>query len=129
MGCEDRSNQMMPSVMSVMDDAETMENPFGAVPRITVSDAFMKDKIRGPWLWMIALTELWEGGANSIDIDSLEVVSEGAVTEMAVATNSVAEGDGVGDLTWTLGTISGENTGDLGNINDVVNEIGLAKVT
>ena len=104
-GCGPERQKMASTVMSMMDDSEAMEEPFGDVPRIAVSDAIMQDKITGPWLWMIAPTESGEGGPDSIDIDSLAVASEGAVTEMAITTNGAAEGDTVGDLTWTLGTI------------------------
>ena len=122
-GCGPERQKMASTVMSMMDDSEAMEEPFGDVPRIAVSDAIMQDKITGPWLWMIAPTEPGKGGANSIDIDSLAVASDGTVTEIAIATNGVAEGDMVGDLTWTLGTIQSS----WGNVNQVVNEIGLAE--
>lgn len=98
---------------------------FPDVPRITVSDALMRDKITGPWFWMIAPTEIGQSGAKSIDIDSLAVASDGAVTEMDVATNGVAEGDRVGNLTWKLRTIAGSAAQTyFNNVNDLVNEIG-----
>ena len=81
------------------------------------------DKITGPWLWMTAPTEAGQGGANSINVDSLAEVSNGAVTEINVATNGANEGDSVGNLVWTLGEIS--PTGN--NITDLINEIGLGR--
>ena len=81
-------------------------------------------KITGPWLWMIAPTERWQGGARSINIDSLAAVSAGAVTEAEVAANGATEGDTVGDYTWKLGKIAPRG-GD--NINDLLNTIGMAK--
>lgn len=122
-------NMQKPAMDVVSDMMTSTEEPFAGVPRITVSDAFMQDKITGPWLWMIAPTEPDKGGAESIDIDSLAVASDGAVTEMDVATNGVAEGDRVGDLVWTLGTIAGPDptVRFSDNINDVVNEIGLGQ--
>ena len=121
--CDNRMQGMMKPVVE-----EMTEEPFADVPRIMASDAFIQDKITGPWLWMIAPTEMWQGGAASIDIDSLAVASDGAVTEMAVATNGVSEGDRVGDLTWTLGTINSTDTySSFGNVNYVVNEIGLGE--
>ncbi len=121
-------NMQKPAMDAVGDMLTPPEDPFAGVPRITVSDAFMQDKITGPWLWMIAPTERGKGGAVSIDIDSLAVASNGAVTEMDVATNGAAEEDRVGDLTWTLGEIDDTDRGtdDYGNVNVVVNEIGLA---
>ena len=79
------------------------------------------NKIRGPWLWMIAPTESGRGGANSINMDSLAVASHGAVTEADIARNGANPGDTVGNYAWTLSEISptGEN-----NINEVVNQIG-----
>ena len=82
------------------------------------------EKITGPWLWMIVPTDHNQGGAPSIDVDSLAAVSRGAVTEVEVAVNGVTEGDRVENFVWTLGDISpiGSN-----NINDTVTEIGLGK--
>lgn len=79
------------------------------------------EKITGPWLWMIVPTDNNQGGAPSIDVDSLAAVSYGAVTEAEVATNGAAEGDRVGNFVWTLGQIS--PTG--GDINECLNRIGM----
>ena len=84
--------------------------------------AHAQEKITGPWLWMIAPTEPGQGGAASIDIDSLAVASNGAVTEADVAANGAREGDKVGNYAWTLGQISATG-GD--NINECLNRIGL----
>ena len=82
------------------------------------------EKITGPWLWMIAPTEAGQGGANSINVDSLAEVSNGAVTEMDVATNGASEGNAVGNLVWTIGEIS--PTGG-NNVTNLINEIGLGR--
>ena len=68
---------------------------------IQVSYDLNLGKIIGPWLWMIAPTEPWQGGARAINIDSLAAVSAGAVTEAEVAANGATEGDTVGGYTWT----------------------------
>ena len=81
-----------------------------------------QEKINGPWLWMIAPTVPGQGGAASINIDSLAVASSGAVTEADVAANGANEGDRVGNYMWTLGRISATG-GD--NINECLNRIGL----
>ena len=81
-----------------------------------------QEKITGPWLWMIAPTEPGQGGAASINIDSLAVASGGAVTESDVAANGAKEGDRIGNYVWTLGEIS--PTG-WNNINECLNRIGL----
>ncbi len=80
------------------------------------------DKITGPWLWMIAPTEAGQGGANSINVDSLAEVSNGAVTETDVTTNGAREGDAVGNYMWTLTKIA-ETGGN--NVNDLLNKIGF----
>ena len=80
------------------------------------------DKIIGPWLWMIAPTEVGQGGANSINVDSLAIASGGSVTEADVAANGATEGDSVGNLVWTLGEIS--PTGG-NNVHNMLNNIGL----
>ena len=80
-------------------------------------------KITGPWLWMIAPTGE-RGGANAATsgIDFLAQMSDGAVTELKVATNGATEGNPVGNKVWTLGELSpiGGN-----NINDMANDTGL----
>ena len=83
-----------------------------------------QEKINGPWLWMIAPTVPGQGGAASINIDSLAVASSGAVTEADVAANGANEGDKVGNFEWTLGTI--DPFVDDSNINECLNRIGLA---
>ena len=122
-------NSMQKPLMEVISDPVTpVVEIFGDVPRISVSDAAMQAKITGPWLWMIAPTDPGRGGKASIDIDSLAIASNGVVTEIDIATNGVAAGDMIGDLTWTLGTIAGTSTEKYSdNINDVVNRIGLAE--
>ena len=85
--------------------------------------AYAQAKITGPWLWMIAPTAPGQGGANSINVDSLAVASGGAVTEADVAVNGANEGDRVGNFVWTLGQISATGSD---NINDCINRIGLA---
>ena len=87
-----------------------------------VTNATAQEKITGPWLWMIAPTEPWSGGAASIDIDSLAVASGGAVTEADIAANGARAGDFVGNYAWTFGEISATG-GD--NINECLNRIGM----
>lgn len=80
-----------------------------------------QQKIRGPFLWIIAHTAANQGGQNSTDIDSLDDASNGKVTEDEIAKNGAREGDEVGDYEWTTGTLT--NNGD---INALVNQIGMA---
>ena len=87
-----------------------------------VTNATAQEKITGPWLWMIAPTEPWLGGATSINIDSLAVASGGAVTEADIAANGARAGDLVGNYAWTFGEISA--TGG-NNINECLNRIGM----
>ena len=79
------------------------------------------EKITGPWLWVIAPTDRYQGGAPSIDVDSLAAVSRGAVTETEVAANGANEGDRVGHFVWTPGQISPTE----GDINECLNRIGM----
>ena len=84
------------------------------------------DKITGPWLWMIAPTELLQGRAHSTDVDSLAASSDGTVTETDIATNGANEGDTCGNFKWALANIDSTGEGHFGNVNDVVNRIGWA---
>ena len=122
-GCDD----MQKPVMDVIDEVVTPDpDPFKDVPRITIYDAATRSKITGPWLWMIA--ETGNRGHPLIDVDALASASEGAVTEIDVATNGVTAGDIIGDLTWTLRAIAG--TGVVrhsDNVNDVINRIGFGE--
>ena len=81
------------------------------------------EKITGPWLWMIAPTQKWQGGATSTDIDSLALASDGAITESDVATHGAKVGDTIGKYSWMLGTISATGSN---NINELINRIGLS---
>ena len=80
------------------------------------------EKITGPWLWMIAPTGTGQGGANSIDVDSLATVSKGIVTENTVAVKGVKEGDVVGENVWRQAKISGTSDN---NLNELVKKIGF----
>ena len=87
------------------------------------------EKIKGPWLWMIAPTEPGKGGKESIHIDSLAVASGGTVTEHIIAHNGANEGDQVGDYKWTSADIDVDVPGfawlwDLGdgNINKTIGD-------
>lgn len=82
-----------------------------------------QDKILGPYLWMIAPTVANQGGQNSTDIDSLDVASDGDVTEDKVARNAAEEGDVVGDYEWTFGTLA-----DDGNINALLVSEGMTGI-
>ena len=89
---------------------------------VMTHSVYAQEKITGPWLWMIAPTEPGQGGAASIDIDSLAVASGGAITEADVAANGAREGDRVGNFVWTLGKIP-ISGGD--NINTCLKRIGM----
>ena len=80
------------------------------------------EKITGPWLWIIAPTMRFEGGARSIDVDSLAAASNGTVTEADVATHGANEGDKIGNFVWTPGRISSLRDN---NISDCLNRIGM----
>ena len=84
-------------------------------------------KIDGPWLWMLVPGEgFWDG------VDLLSRASEGAVTELGIATSGATEGNRVGENVWTshkIAPVGGDNIRimlnaidmeDDDNIDDVV---------
>ena len=73
-------------------------------------------KITGPWLWAIV-----PGTRLNDSTDFLDIATDGAATEVKVATNGAKEGKAVGDSKWTLHRISATN-GD--NINRMTNALG-----
>ena len=115
-GAKDASNRELPRVR------ETGRTSVEDATPTTDRNTLVSGKITGPWLWMIAPTEIGKGGALSTDVDSLAVASGGLVTEDRIANNGAHEGDAVGDLEWTLGKIT--PTG-VDNINDTITSIGL----
>ncbi len=91
---------------------------------LTVPNAsHAQERITGPWLWMIALTELNQGGQASTDIDSLEEASKGRTTEEHVAQNGANEGDEVSGYRWTPGELPAD-----GNINTLLVDIGMTDI-
>ena len=82
------------------------------------------NRIRGPWLWMIAPTKQNQGGKDSTHIDSLAVVSASTVNEETVSKYGANEGETVGDYVWTLGEIPTD-----GNINTMLMNIGMVENT
>ena len=82
-----------------------------------------REKIEGPWLWMIAPTGERSGAnAATSGIDFLAQMSGGAVTESKIATNGATEGSPVGGQVWTIGKLS--PTGG-NNLNTMANATGL----
>ena len=106
-----------------IEDVLPLEVMVAQNPDLSV-DLFWPPKITGPWLWMIAPTEIGLGGAKSLDVDSLADASGGTVTETDVATNGAIIGERVGNYAWTPAELA-DTGGD--NINDVVNNIGFAQ--
>ena len=82
------------------------------------------NRIRGPWLWMIAPTKQNKGGKDSTHIDSLAVVSASTVNEETLSKYGANEGETVGDYVWTLGEIPPN-----GNINTMLVNIGMTENT
>ena len=80
-------------------------------------------KIEGPWLWVIVPLVGQSGvAAAASGIDFLAQASDGAVTELNVATNGVAAGLPVGDSLWTADKISAT---DSDNLHTMANTTGL----
>ena len=81
--------------------------------------------ITGPWLWMIAPTPPGQGGAASIDVDSLAAASQGTITEASIAKNGATPGDRLGRLTWAPAEIRDVYFGYWSdNVTDVVRRLG-----
>ena len=78
-------------------------------------------KIEGPWLWVVV-----SGSGFDAGLDLLSQASDGAVTELEIATNGAIEGDPVGESVWTSGKISPVLV-DGGNISTVLNAIGMER--
>ena len=79
-------------------------------------------KIEGPWLWAIVPTVGVSGGAAASGIDFLAQASDGAVTELQIATDGATVGFPVGDRLWTADKISPTKSD---NINTMANTTGL----
>lgn len=75
------------------------------------------EKIKGPWLWMIVPTGEGQGGARSIDVDSLSTFSNGVVTEEIISRNGARVRSAVGKRTWIQERIKDDNDD---NINQLV---------
>ena len=76
-------------------------------------------KIEGPWLWVLVSGSRFRDG-----VDSLSQASDGAVTELAIATNGATEGNPVGINVWTSHKIASM---EIGNINTMLSTIGMEK--
>ena len=82
-------------------------------------------KIEGPWLWMLVPTDQkTEAKPSALRKDNLAAASNGAVTEVQIATEGVTEGDRVGNKVWTLGKLS-PTSGD--NMNEMANTTRLGE--
>ena len=80
-------------------------------------------KIEGPWLWVIVPTVgMSVQSAAASGTDFLAQASDGAVTELKVATDGATVGFPVGDRLWTADKISPT---DRNNINTMANTTGL----
>ena len=73
-------------------------------------------KITGPWLWAIV-----PGTRLEDNVDFLALATDGAATEIKVATNGAKEGKAVGNSKWTLHRLS-TSGGD--NINRMTAALG-----
>ena len=98
-----------------------------------LSPCIAQEYISGPWLWMIAPTEPGQGGSFSNDVDSLALASDGAITEMDVATVGAKGGEFVGDYAWTLSELrftdivnTYDFIEDIDNLTDLFQKLGWA---
>ena len=66
-------------------------------------------KIEGPWLWVLVSGDGYQDG-----VDLLSQASDGAVTELEVATHGPKEGSAVGESVWTSHKIAPEGEGNIG---------------
>ena len=80
-------------------------------------------KIEGPWLWVLVSGVGFDAG-----VDMLSQASDGAITELEIATNGAIEGDAVGEYVWTSGKISPVLVEEGINISTVLNAMGVEKI-
>ena len=78
-------------------------------------------KIEGPWLWMFV-----PGVGFHEKMDYLSHASDGAVTELGIATYGPTEGSLVGAHVWTSHKIASAST-DRPDVNAALSDIGIAK--
>ena len=90
---------------------------------MTTNISHAQERISGPWLWMITLTEVNQGGQASTDIDSLNEASKGRTNEKQIAENGAKEGDTVSGYKWTPGELPAD-----GNINAMLVDIGMTEI-
>ena len=75
--------------------------------------------MEGPWLWVLV-----PGDGFQDEVDLLSQASDGAVTELAIATSGATEGSPVGENVWTSHKIAPV---EVGNINTMLSTIGMEK--
>ena len=90
---------------------------------VMANTSHAQERISGPWLWMIALAEVNQGGQASTDIDSLNEASKGRTNEKQIAENGANEGDEVSGYKWTPGELPAD-----GNINAMLVDIGMTEI-
>ncbi len=78
-------------------------------------------KIEGPWLWLFV-----QGANLRKSTDYLSQASDGAVTELEIATHGATEGNRVGEHVWTSHNISPAPT-VRPDINGLLSDIGISK--
>ena len=76
-------------------------------------------KIEGPWLWVLV-----PGAGFGDGVDLLSKASDGAATELAIATSGATEGSPIGENVWTSHKIAPT---EIGNINTMLSTIGMEK--
>ena len=109
-------------VLSAEEIADLVPNALS--PPVMMPTYEPHNRIRGPWLWMIAPTKQNQGGKDSTHIDSLAVVSANTVNEETTSKYGANEGETVGNYAWTLGEIPPN-----GNINTMLVNIGMTENT
>ena len=72
-------------------------------------------KIEGPWLWAMV-----PGPELDDETDFLSQASNGAVTELQIATNGATEGTVIGESVWTPHEISPTGRNNLGDMIDAL---------
>ncbi len=106
-------------------DFSPIEGLFGKIPISTDGNPGFPTEgpiIEGPWLWVLApIYGMSTMDAATSGTDFLAQMSNGAVTELEIATEGAKERGSVGNGVWTVGKLSSS----VGNINDMVNATNL----
>ena len=123
--CED---QLVPQMDNIIKEGV---DPLENIPRIDFQDSIKQEQINGPYLWLASYAESFHTLDQATDEDVISNVTNGAVSEMDIATQGINPYIDIENFNWTLGTLFGEPNGPYNphnganNIGELVSAEGL----